>query len=34
LTAVDLPIVSWVAEATEEVSLPRTVAQIGHVHGS
>lgn len=32
LTAVDLPIVSWVAEATEG-SLSRTIAQVGHVHG-
>ena len=32
LTAVNLPIVSWVAEATEG-SLSRTIAQVGHVHG-
>ena len=33
LTAVDLPIVSWVAEASEEVPVSRAIAQIGHVHG-
>ena len=34
LTAVDLPIVSWVAEATDKVPCLALSIKIGHVHGA
>ena len=33
LTAVDLPVVSWVAEATEEISCLVLSLKFEHVHG-